>query len=184
MLGGWLGYEQELDLLRRKVGELSWDDPFGMWTRKAFLAFCDQQPAGKRLVCFLDLANLGLLNLKWGYTEVDRRVKAAFSCLSQGEDFVARWYSGDEIVILFKPGRPIGPKIRQLAEAARTNEIFFHLEIAGWQAGQVPVVEVINCLSDKTAFYKMLCHREEIGYEIERTSERCPDWALRPQKLP
>jgi hypothetical protein len=183
VLGGWLGYEQELNSLRRKVQEYSWDDPFGMWTRKAFLDFCGQQPARRRLVCFLDLVEIGHLNLKWGYSEVDRRIKAAFSSLSPGDDFVARWYSGDEIVILFSPGRPIGPKIRRLEESARASELFFHMEISFWDAGQEPVVEVINRLSEKTAFYKWLNHREEIGYEIERNSERFADWAVHPEKL-
>src|SRR5512135_1762743 len=125
LLGGWLGYERELDLLRRKVQDLSWDDPFGMWTRKAFLARCQQQPAGRRRVGFLDLADLGKLNLKWGYTEVDRRVKATFACLSQGPELVGRWYSGDEIVILFQAGRPIAPGLRRLEEAARANGLAY-----------------------------------------------------------
>ncbi len=184
ILGGWMGYERELERLRRKVQDLSWDDPFGMWTRKAFLEFCEQQPAGRKLVCFLDLNDLGKLDLKWGYTEVDRRVKAAFSCLSQGEDRVGRWYSGDEIVILFQVGRAIGPKLRRLEEAARANELTYHMEIGTWEAGREAVVEVINRLSAKSALYKLLNHREENWYEIERAAERCPDWAVRPEVLP
>ena len=50
---------------------------------------------------FIDLNHIYELNEHLGYNEVDRRVKEMFSVSFRRSDIVARWYSGDEIVILF-----------------------------------------------------------------------------------
>ena len=40
------GFNREIDELKHRIQELSWDEPFGMWTRGAFLQFCRIMPRG------------------------------------------------------------------------------------------------------------------------------------------
>ena len=58
-------------------------------------------PRDMRWVAFIDMNKIHELNEELGYTEVDRRMKETFSVPFRRSDVVARWYSGDEIVILF-----------------------------------------------------------------------------------
>ena len=46
LYGRLFGFHQEIQELEKRVQELSWDEPFGMWTRGAFLQFCRVMPRG------------------------------------------------------------------------------------------------------------------------------------------
>jgi GGDEF domain-containing protein len=142
------GLKDEIAELKRRIQELSWDSVFGMWTRTAFLQFCRVMPRGQRTVAFIDLDRIHDLNNQLGYAEVDRRVKAAFSIPLRKSDIVARWYSGDEIVILFD-GDQHGAlmKIRGLEESAAREGLSFAFEIGTWQVGESDIVEAVNALS-------------------------------------
>jgi GGDEF domain-containing protein len=88
-----------------------------MWTRNAFLQFCHVMPRDVRWVAFIDMNKIHELNEELGYTEVDRRIKETFSVPFRRSDVVARWYSGDYIVILFDAdGSGAGHKIEQLVD--------------------------------------------------------------------
>lgn len=146
----FLGLRREIKNLRRQVEELSWDEPFGMLTRGAFLQHCRVMPRGLRVVAFIDLDEIHSLNRDRGYTEVDQRVKATFSIPFRRSDLVARWYSGDEIVILFDSDMDGAElKIAQLREAARKNGLTFTYEIGGWGVGHQSIINVIDDLSNK-----------------------------------
>ncbi len=148
IIGRFLGYEQELDNLRSKVAELSWDETYGMLTRGAFLQFCRVMPRGSRVVCFIDLDDIHHLNHMHGYTEVNRRVANTFSIPFRSSDLVARWFSGDEIVILFD-GNLKGAtlKIEQLQKSGIENGITFTYEIGSWEVGKQSIRDVIEELS-------------------------------------
>lgn len=143
-----LGFDAEIASLRRRIEELSWDKTFGMWTREAFLQFCAIMPRGERLVAFLDFDDIHRMNQIYGYGEVDRRVRATFGIPFRRSDIVARWYSGDEIVILFDAPRPGAEyKLGELAEAAWQNGLTFQYDLGVWHVGQQTIQEVIDGLS-------------------------------------
>jgi GGDEF domain-containing protein len=104
-IGKTVGFQKEINLLQSRIDELSWDQPFGMWTRTAFLQFCRIMPRGTRTVIFIDLDRVHNLNSQLGYTKVDEMIKKAFDISFRRSDLVARWYSGDEIIILLDTGR-------------------------------------------------------------------------------
>ena len=146
----FFGLRREIKNLRSQVEELSWDEPFGMLTRGAFLQHCRVMPRGRRVVAFIDLDEIHSLNRDLGYTEVDKRVKSTFSIPFRRSDLVARWYSGDEIVILFDcdvDGAEV--KISQIREAARKNGLKFTYEIGEWAVGHQSIIHVIDDLSNK-----------------------------------
>lgn len=150
------GFERELEAMRQQIRELSWDAIFGMWTRGAFLQFCQVMPRGRRVVVFLDLNEIHNLNERLGYNEVDRRVKAMFSMSFRRSDIVARWYSGDEIVILFDSDR-IGAeaKIIQLEKSAAEQGLTFFHHVGEWEVGKEAIEEVISALADQVTAKKI-----------------------------
>lgn len=151
------GFEQELDDLRQRIVELSWDSAFGMWTRPAFLEFCRVMPRGRRVVAFIDLNHIHDLNYQFGYAEVDRRIKTTFAIPFRRSDIVARWYSGDEIVILFDGGRAgLERKIDELRESAGQAGLTFMSSIGEWEVGGQPIEDVITGLTQRLAQEKLL----------------------------
>lgn len=155
-IGAIFGFHQEIHALRERVAQLSWDANFGMWTRDAFLEFCRVMPRGVRIVAFIDLNDIHALNYQVGYTEVDRRIRATFAIPFRRSDLVARWYSGDEIVILFDSDRPGAEhKLSELRESAGRQGLTFVSEIGEWQVGQQPVIEAINALSQRSSQKKL-----------------------------
>jgi GGDEF domain-containing protein len=150
------GFDREMEALRRQVRELSWDAIFGMWTRGAFLQFCQVMPRGRRVVAFLDLDELHDLNERLGYTEVDRRVRATFSMPFRRSDIVARWYSGDEIVILFDSDRAgAEAKIAQLVTSAAGQGLTFSHQVGEWEVGKEAIEEVIGALAEQVTGKKI-----------------------------
>ena len=152
LIGKVFGFEKEIKGLRDQVKELSWDTSFGMWTRGAFLQFCHVMPRGIRRVAFIDLDNIHGLNEELGYSEVDRRIKAAFSVSFRRSDIMTRWYSGDEIVILFDADR-VGAdrKMGELAQSARNQGLSFKSAVDEWDVGKVAVEDVVTEMSDRVA---------------------------------
>ncbi len=155
-MGKIFGFEKEIRGLREQVEKLSWDTSFGMWTRGAFLQFCHVMPRGSRIVAFIDLDDIHGLNERLGYTEVDRRVKATFfSMFFRRSDVMARWYSGDEIVILFDADR-IGAerKMAELEKSAHNQGLSFKYRISAWEVGKTSIEDVIKRMSDQIAVQK------------------------------
>ncbi len=146
------GLDREISELREKVKELSWDTAYGMWTRGAFLQFCQVMPRGKRTIVFIDFDEIHVLNKEHGYTEVDRRIQAAFSVPFRRSDVVARWYSGDEMVILFDGDRPLAEnKLSELEESSRQNGLTFKYNVDDWEVGTQSIEEVVDRLANTLA---------------------------------
>ena len=160
LVGKLFGFDAEIDRLRKQVDELSFDDAFGMWTRGAFLQFCHVMPRIPRIVAFIDLNRIHDLNEELGYSEVDRRVHATFEVFRRAADVVARWYSGDEIVILFDSDRVWAEqKIVELEESARAQELTFYYALGEWEVGKTAIDDVVEELADKVAQQKSVAAR-------------------------
>lgn len=150
LIGKLFGFEAEISQLKEQVSQLSMDPVFGMWTRNAFLQFSYVMPRGLRVVTFLDLDNLHKLNDEYGYEEINRRIRIIFSVPFRRSDLIARWFSGDEIVILFDSDEGFAlRKIGQLEEAARQQGMSFHFQLGIWDVGKDPVEKVIDELAEK-----------------------------------
>jgi len=155
IVGRLFGFHDTIRDLERKVEELSWDDAFGMWTRSAFLQLCRVMPRQKRVVVFIDLDDIHGRNLEWGYVEVDRRIRQAFAIPLRRSDIVARWYSGDEIVILFDADREAARrKVEQLAQSARSQGLSFQYAIGDWEVGVEPIEDVVEELTTEVSAKK------------------------------
>ena len=149
------GFDREIERLKEKIRMLSWDPVFGMWTRGAFLHFCELMPRGTRSVVFLDFDAIHELNRREGYEKVDERVRRTFSIPFRTSDIIARWYSGDEIVILFDAD-PAGVhlKLQQLIRSARENGLSFHYAHGLWRVGQEDIREVVGRLASQVVAEK------------------------------
>ena len=149
------GFDREINSLHERVRELSWDLAYGMYTRPAFLQFAMVMPRGTRYVSFIDLDRIHHLDQELGYTEVDRRIKATFSMNFRRSDVVARWYSGDEIVILFDSDREgADRKMVELAESAHRESLSFKFAIGDWAVGKDPAADVIDALAENVRLQK------------------------------
>ena len=138
----------KIEELQNRIEELSRDDVYGIWTRAAFLQFCRIMPRGRRKVVFLDFNDMHKMNHQLGYKEVDRRIRNTFAIPFRSSDIIARWYSGDEIVILFDGDEGAKKKMEELAENAAKFGMSFTYEIGIWQAGEEDIVGIIDELSE------------------------------------
>ena len=95
-----LGFEQQLEGLRKEVRRLSHDDAFGILTRQGLVA-ASRNGGGRRAVVFLDFDRIHELNQELGYENVNQRIKAVFNQPVRSSDIrLGRWWSGDECVVL------------------------------------------------------------------------------------
>jgi hypothetical protein len=145
LIGRLFGFDQEIQELKDKIKSLSWDDAFGMWTRSAFLHFCEVMPRGLRCVFLLDFDGIHDLNARVGYESVDERVRKTFGMPFRASDLIARWYSGDEVVILFDGGLDGAlHKMRDLEASAAENGLSFRYEHDVWTVGEEPAKAVVD----------------------------------------
>lgn len=105
-------------------------------------------PRGVRCLAFIDLDGINALNLRHGYTEVDDRIRSTFSVPFHRSDVVARWYSGDEIVILFDSDRRgADMKIGQLITVGERDGLTFESAVGEWNVGQEEIETVLEAIS-------------------------------------
>jgi GGDEF domain-containing protein len=139
---------KKIEELQSKVDELSKDDVYGVWTRAAFLQFCKVMPRGIRALVFLDFDRIHELNEMIGYKEVDKRIHSTLDIGFRSSDIIARWYSGDEIVILFDGNLDFAQKkLKELRDSASKNGLGFKYSIGVWEVGKKTVEVVIDDLS-------------------------------------
>ena len=163
LVGKLFGFEAEIIRLEEQVDQLSFDDAFGMWTRGAFLQFCHVMPRGPRIVAFIDLNKIHILNEEYGYLEVDHRVRETFAApFRRRSDVVARWYSGDEIVILFDSDvEGAEGKMAELGESAAEQGLTFYHALGEWEVGKAGIQDVVEELADKVAALKGVSPRTQ-----------------------
>ena len=130
---GWLfGFNSEMKRLKEQLKDLSWDTAFGMYTRSGLMTLAKSQFLGKKSVAFLDLDRIHELNERYGYDEVDRRVRSAFSANTRkGDALAARWWSGDEILLVLDCNTDRAYHVlERLASVASTQKLAFTCAIA------------------------------------------------------
>ena len=155
LVGKIFGFQEDIEELKEQIEHLRWDTAFAMWTREAFLQFCQIMPRGLRIVAFIDLDRIHVLNEEYGYSEVDRRVKSTFSVPFRRSDIVARWYSGDEIVILFDSDRHgAESKMEELAHSASDQGLSFKFVLSNWEVGKIYIEEMVEEMSNELALEK------------------------------
>ncbi len=148
LVGKVFGFAREIQSLQDQVSALQWDSTFGMWTREAFLQFCLVMPRGNRVITFIDIDDVHGMNDRLGYEDVNQRIKDAFSVYFRRSDVVARWFSGDEIVILFDSNEEGATrKIEQLTTSAERREIRFVYALGEWKVGREAIEETIDKLA-------------------------------------
>ena len=147
-------HQEEIDHLRKQVQELSWDTAFEMWTRPAVLNLCNQIDDGMRTVVFLDLDDIGSLNLSFGYSEVDRRVRSLFAEIKDDRAIIGRWYSGDEIILIFDDDFSAQNGLSSLYNKSLECGVGFTAARASWDVGQKPIQAVMEKLSEKICSIK------------------------------
>ena len=113
-LSGYLIWRQ--NRLERSVTHLMVDATYGVLTRNGLdLRWRQLGAQADRLeVVFFDLDELHAANERYGYADVDRRIRAALQ-VRASDLCVARWYSGDELVIVVGAGDGHGAAERILA---------------------------------------------------------------------
>jgi diguanylate cyclase (GGDEF)-like protein len=149
LLGRLFGFHREIQELKERVHVLSWDDTFGMWTRGAFLQFCRVMPRGKRTVVFIDLDDIRGKNNALGYDEVNRRIRRAFEISLRRSDIVARWYSGDEIVIIFdSDSEGADRKMEELRASASQQGLTFCHAVGTWDVGLMSIQDMVKRLTE------------------------------------
>jgi GGDEF domain-containing protein len=121
MLGLLLVTRLEVLRLRRQVERMGYDPAFGCLTRQG----AERRASalrGPHEVVFFDLDDMRRLNARWGYAEVDRRVRAALAAVRvrQADLVVGRWYSGDELFAVVPAGTGVG--LCRRLEAALAQE--------------------------------------------------------------
>lgn len=160
MIKQWLGkffkIQVEIDALNKKLKELSGDEPFGMLTRNGFLHLCKEISPQFRKVVFIDLDGIGDLKLELGYAEVDRRIKSIFNGFCKPNEIVARWYSGDEIVLVFDDLAASDHRIQQLQYEAESIGISFAYASGIWHKRCTPINELMDQLSARVCAEKQL----------------------------
>jgi hypothetical protein len=81
---------------------------------------------------------------------VDRRVRETFAIPFRRSDVVARWYSGDEIVILFDSDlEGARRKMAELAASAARQGLSFAYELGSWAVGSADIADVVDGLSER-----------------------------------
>jgi GGDEF domain-containing protein len=157
-LVGWLfGFGREIGELEERVRRFAWDPAFGMYTRAALLAMSGRELRGRKSVVFLDLDRVHELNLLYGYAEVDRRIRAAFSSNTRRSDmWAARWWSGDEVLLVLDCG--VGQAevvVGRLQQLAQQQGLSFTYAIGEWDSDAGDLPDVVERLSTQVLAQKV-----------------------------
>lgn len=151
---------RQIARLQAEISELGWDTNFGMYTRNALLRHCRSLEGGVRKVAFVDLEAIHTLNLLYGYAEVDERVRAAFDTPWRNEHTVARWFSGDEIAIVFDANTSAGEAescMCELESRAQAQGLGFDWALGSWDVAAESIEEAIARLAEEVR-HRSLAH--------------------------
>jgi diguanylate cyclase (GGDEF)-like protein len=143
---------RQIALLQSEIAELGWDTNFGMFTRNALLRHCRSLPGDVRQVAFVDLEAIHSLNLLYGYAEVDARVRATFDTPWRTLHTVARWFSGDEIAVVFDEEASTEQARAQMCELesrAQAQGLGFDWALGRWETGSESVEEAVARLAEE-----------------------------------
>jgi GGDEF domain-containing protein len=156
LVGWFFGFSREIGELKARVRRFAWDPAFGMYTRAALLAMSGSELRGRKSVVFLDLDRVHELNLLYGYAEVDRRIRAAFSSNTRRSDmWAARWWSGDEVLLVLDCGvGQVTAVVERLAHSAQEQGLSFTHAIGEWDSNGEELTSVVEHLSTQVLAQK------------------------------
>lgn len=101
-------------LQERRVRRSERDDTYGMLTRPGGLARLNRM-RGPVDIVFVDIDGMHDLNAQLGYDQVNARIRQAFRIRQSDALIICRWFSGDEILVVTRPGDGAGLSDRLLA---------------------------------------------------------------------
>jgi len=113
--------KRELAQARRMLTKLSEDPHYGIYTRAALEFELPRVKSEARYLVFLDIDDCHGLNEKFGYEGVNKKVKRCLRIRHADVLLRARWFSGDEIVVILR-GDPEG-FIERLRTCMKNEEI-------------------------------------------------------------
>jgi len=94
-------------MLMQMITALKTDREYGILTRQAVPIELPRIKKRARFVVFLDIDDCKGANAKYGYDEVNKKIRRAIQVRHADVLMRARWFSGDEIIIILK-GDPDG----------------------------------------------------------------------------
>jgi hypothetical protein len=149
VIGKLFGFKREIALVQEKYEKLLWDSNFGVHSRAGLDEFGKHLDEKYKTVGFIDFDGVRELNAKYGYEDVNRRIKATLKEITGVTDvFVARWFSGDELVVLSCHDKKTTDRL--LANASSKGFIFhdahFTHYVQEWDA-KIPLNNFIDTLS-------------------------------------
>lgn len=106
--------------VKRQLNHAYMDATFGCLTRAGGEKAWSGRPVD---VLFFDVDFMHDLNSRLGYTEVDSRIRTALHVRSS-DTIIARWYSGDEIIVITPTGDGLLTG-RRLLDAFRDQGLTF-----------------------------------------------------------
>ena len=87
----------------KELKEARVDAAFDIYSRYGIEQKVKGWKGGNVHILFADLDNIHRLNERYGYRVIDRKIRTAFQNIKQKlgkNEFLARWYSGDEWVLI------------------------------------------------------------------------------------
>jgi GGDEF domain-containing protein len=94
-----MNYTEKIANKDEAIRQLITDQVFGCLTRQGLELLVGLNVVEGGFVIFFDINKMHDANTRYGYAEVDRRIRESLKV--RGSDFTAsRWYSGDEFVII------------------------------------------------------------------------------------
>lgn len=159
----WLfGFDREVESLRRKYEKMLWDPNFEIFSRAGLDELIESSTDEYRTVAFIDFDDMHRLNQQFGYDDVNRRIRSTLCRLSKAPQvFVARWYSGDEMVVLSAHDEAVTESL--VEEASKAGAYFgvpFTHQVGGWD-GKTPFRHIVDDLS-----LKVLALKDQIGRQM------------------
>ncbi|MBI3097798.1 MAG: diguanylate cyclase [Planctomycetes bacterium] len=162
------GLDREMEELRREVVRLGWDASYGVYTRPGLERLAALQPRGDRIIVFLDFDDVHRMNDLLGYVEVNRRIRRILDTPMRRGDLVGRWFSGDEIVIVFESYRAGALNLMRRLEAVASEEgMSFTWSPTAWCKEMEPLARAV----DRTVPFVMArkAARKARGEEVVET---------------
>jgi len=155
-IGNLLGFDRELAAIKKKYEKLLWDPSFEVYSHAGLEEIGKTLGDKYKTVAFIDFDDVRELNNIYGYEEVNRIIRDTLKELSSAAGvFIARWFSGDEVVMLSRNDKDTTENI--VANAYLIGTFFngmpftYHIEV--WDE-KVRLFQFIDTLSRKVTQLK------------------------------
>lgn len=151
------GFDREIDGLKHQVKTLMWDPAFGVYTRGGLMNVIHEGIDEPRMVAFLDFDGIHELNRELGYAEVDRRVRTVLRVFRKSDIIAGRWFSGDEIVVVFHRDTSSADAysaLVRLRAVASEHGLAFSFAVSPWNPANRALSEIIEILARQVSNLK------------------------------